>query len=169
MVGGKLKAIEADAFESTHKLEQISLQGNQINYVGKATFDNLAKLSVLKFNNNPCHSGVSLKRNGVASLIKQIESKCQDSSLSSSSQNEPSTSSQQLESSTSSQNFNEVEKLELKIKNKTEEFLRLETENEDLKSQLEGFKKRENEQRIKIDEFNKKIGQLQLKITEKQC
>lgn len=135
IVSSKLKAIEADAFEFSPKLEQVWLQGNQITHVGTGTFDKLGKLTVLKFNGNSCHSGSALKRNNVVNLIEQIESKCKDT---------PNTVSSQNESSTSSQQNEEVEKLKLELKTLKEQILRLKTENKNLKEELEGLKRLKN-------------------------
>lgn len=132
MISGKLKAIEASAFELNPNLEQIWLQGNQINHVGKGAFDKLGKLAVLRFNNNPCHSGAAQKRNGLVNLIEQIEGNCKDTSQD--------TSSSQIEPSTFSQQDDEVEKLKAELKKLTEEISRLKSENQDLKAQIEGSK-----------------------------
>lgn len=74
-----IEVIPADLFEDTKNLETISLVNNYIKYVGSGTFNNLRKLTIMFFQNNPCHpAGHAYDRTGVDTLIAEIGSKCTD-------------------------------------------------------------------------------------------
>lgn len=75
-----IEVIEVDLFDFNPNLEWIFLENNKIKNVESGAFNKLQKLNNLNFDKNPCHSGEASDKSGVATLIANIEFKCQQTS-----------------------------------------------------------------------------------------
>lgn len=78
LLNNVIEVIESDVFDANPNLEEIMLDSNQIEFVGKGAFDKLLKLSRLDFYPNPCYSQDASSRSAVLNLVKILERECNE-------------------------------------------------------------------------------------------